>query len=154
MRNLFAFGVVLALLMASCKKDDITPTPDTIEPAQLMFQGTASLPDGTEMDCAIFDEMYLSKRLDFGSMLQQHVGSVTFNDDGTCTNHWSGDDSFLSWSYWSPTGETFCNVLVVKMKDQGTGDTIETMFTFTKYTETETRASRVDNSDLYVFFPL
>jgi len=133
------------LLLFACQKDN-EPVIDPVN--EMTFQGNATLPDGTKMDCPLFDEMYLSKTLDFNSLVFQDSGHVTFNDDGSC----AGNSTFMSWAYWEIEGDQICNTITVKFR--GDNDVIiPSVITFTKFDVDYVQGVRVDNGDVYYFYP-
>jgi hypothetical protein len=133
------------LLLFACQKDN-EPVINPVE--EMTFQGTASLPDGTKMDCELFDQMYFSKTLDFTSMGFLHSGQVTFNDNGSC----SGDSTFMSWAYFEVEGDAVCNTITVKFRGDN-DEIIPSVITFTKFDLDYVQGVRLDNGDVYYFYP-
>ncbi len=132
-------------VLFACQKDN-EPIVNPVD--EMVFHGTATLPDGTKMDCPLFDEMYLSKTLDFNSMILQDSGHVTFNPDGSCT----GNSDFMSWAYWELEGNQICNTITVKIRGEN-DEIIPSILTFTKYYFDKVQVVRADNGDVYYFYP-
>lgn len=136
MKKLILF-CVLALTVIACKKDKkdiLNQPPNEFNPADLEFYGDNTYTDDQDMDCQLFYDLYIGKRLDYTST-NFGVGSVTFNIDGSCTNH--EGDAFQSWKYntWilGDNTHTFCNYWRVQFKDPQSGEVSEKQVVFSKY---------------------
>lgn len=158
MRKFTALLLFLALTFASCKKDAVTPEQRNEEPPT-EFTFYSNITDNTTgelvTDCDAWHILYLDHIMDFG-MYDGRTGTVEFAPDGTCINHWQGDDSFVSWEYYfndvpdsTISDELWCNILDIRIKDKDTGIISEHRYIFWEYdNESVTAILLVNNVDV------
>jgi len=146
MGRIIAYLLILSLTLASCKKEEVNPNDPDKTPTGLELWEPYDLTSGSVInDCDAFIEKYTSHILDFAILYDNRVGSVEFQSDGTCVNHWSGDDTFISWKYHE-TGlpgnyTTWCNAYVVRMRNAETGLIDERLIHFKEFADSQVIAT-------------
>jgi len=150
------------ILLASCGKDkdgaEPIPNPTDLEFFNANFEDFTTAQDAGS--CTTFRLNYFNKILDFANLKTNEVGTVSFNSDGTCTNHWEGNQSFVSWRNYvidatASGGEyhEFCNFIYVTMIDIDTGEEEEVLMEFQKFYDDRVEAWLVSTSTRIIFYP-